>query len=57
MALPVPLRVALRGANTVRNGKAQVRAAQGTGASSMRLTQRKPLALTKCECEERTGSR
>jgi hypothetical protein len=36
---------------------AHVRAAQGTGANSTKLTQRKPLALTKCECELRVGSR
>ena len=35
------------GASAVRNGKAQMRAAQGIGASSMRLSQRRPQALTK----------
>lgn len=43
--------------SAVRNGKAQMRSAQGMGASSIRLIQRSPLALTKRAPEERTGSR
>jgi hypothetical protein len=35
------------GARAVRNGSAQVRAAHGIGASSIRLIQRRPEALTK----------
>ena len=41
----------------MRNGKAQIRSAQGIGASSIRLIQRNPLALTKWLSDERTGSR
>ena len=37
--------------------RAQIRPAQGIGASSIRLSQRRPLALTKCPFEDRTGSR
>src|SRR3954447_10406845 len=35
------------GARAVRNGRAQTRPAQGIGARSIRLSQRRPLALTK----------
>ncbi len=45
------------GASAVRNGRAHARPAQGTGASSMSENQRSALALTKCPCDERTGSR
>jgi hypothetical protein len=45
------------GASTVRNGKAQTRPAQGMGTSSIRLSQRRPEALTKWPWLERTGSR
>jgi hypothetical protein len=47
------------GARAVRNGKAQTRPAQGIGARSIRLSQRRPLAFafTKWPFEERTGSR
>ena len=36
---------------------AQTRPAQGIGTSSIRLSQRRPQALTKCPWQERTGSR
>jgi hypothetical protein len=45
------------GANRVRNGKAQRRCAKGSGIMAMKESQRRPLALTKWPCEERTGSR
>src|SRR3954447_15030560 len=45
------------GARAVRNGRAQTRPAQGIGARSIRLSQRRPPALTKWPLEERTGSR
>ena len=45
------------GARTVRKGRAHTRRAQETSASSVRLTQRSPLALTKWPWDERTGSR
>ena len=45
------------GASTVRNGKAQTRPAQVIGASSIRLSQRRPEVLTKKDFDERTGSR
>ena len=47
----------LEGASAVRNGRAQMRCAQGIGASSITLSQRRPDALTKCPWLERTGSR
>jgi hypothetical protein len=45
------------GARAVKNGSAQTRPAQGTGTSSIKPSQRSPLALTKCPWLERTGSR
>src|SRR3954469_24874480 len=45
------------GASAVRNGRAQMRSAQGIGTSSIALSQRRPDALTKCPWLERTGSR
>ena len=45
------------GARAVRNGSAQTRPAQGIGTKSIRLSQRRPLALTKWPWLERTGSR
>ena len=45
------------GASTARKGSPQTQPAQGTGASSMTHSQRRPLALTKCPWLERTGSR
>jgi hypothetical protein len=48
---------ALGGASSVSTGSAFTRAAQGTGASTMKLSQRRPLVLTKWPWLERTGSR
>ncbi len=45
------------GANAVRKGSAYTLPAQGTVTSSTRLSQRRPLALTKWPWLERTGSR
>jgi hypothetical protein len=45
------------GANTVKNGKPQIRPAHGTTASSCIEIQRSPLALTKWLLLDRTGSR
>jgi hypothetical protein len=45
------------GASSVSTGSALTRAAQGTGASTMKLSQRRPLVLTKWPWLERTGSR
>jgi hypothetical protein len=45
------------GASMVRKGSAQVRPAQGTGTASMTESHLSPLALTKCPCDARTGSR
>jgi hypothetical protein len=59
LVAPAPLSRAHRsdGASTVRKGSARARPAQGTGTTSMRESQRSPLASTKWPCEERTGSR
>ena len=46
---------AFRGASSVRNGSAMMRPAHGTCTSSMAESQRRPLALTKCPLDERTG--
>jgi hypothetical protein len=55
----MPRAVAYRseGASTARKGSPQTQPAQGTGASSMTQSQRRPLALTKWPWLERTGSR
>ena len=45
------------GASTVRNGNAQRRPAQGIGTTTISDSHRRPLALTKWPCDERTGSR
>ena len=45
------------GAGAVRKGSAQTRPAQGMGARSIRLSQRRPEAFAKLPWEERTGSR
>ena len=45
------------GASIDRNGKAQRRYVKGSGTMVIKESQRKPLALTKGPCEERTGSR
>jgi hypothetical protein len=45
------------GASSVSTGSALIRFAQGIGASTMKLSQRRPLVLTKCPWLERTGSR
>jgi len=54
-----PRRLAERseGASTVRKGSPQTHPAQGTGASSMTHSQRRPEAFTKWPWLERTGSR
>jgi hypothetical protein len=41
----------------VRKGNAITRLAHGTFTNSMVESQRRPLALTKCSLDERTGSR
>src|SRR5262249_41292591 len=45
------------GARIERNGKGQRRGGEGRGGMAIKESQRKPLALTKWPCEERTGSR
>ena len=45
------------GARIVRKGRAQVRLAQGIGTAIISDSQRRPLVLTKCPLEDRTGSR
>ena len=55
--MPRPAAKRSEGASTVRKGRPQAQPAQGTGASSITDSQRKPLALTKCPRLERTGSR
>ena len=55
--LPPSQVIALRGARTVRAGKAQTRWAQGMGVSHIRQTQRRPLALTRWLELEATASR
>ncbi len=45
------------GHSAVSTGKPQTAFAHGTASSNIQLSQQKPLALTKCDCEERTGSR
>ena len=48
---------ALGGHRIVNTGRALMHLAHGTGVRTMKLNQRKPLALTKCPWLERTGSR
>ena len=45
------------GASMVRNGSAQCRADQRIGTTTISDSQRRPLVLTKCPFEDRTGSR
>ena len=48
---------AFGGASRVRKGNAMTRSAHGTFTNNMAESQRRPLALTKCPLDERTGSR
>ena len=55
--LPLASLKRAEGARIVRNGSAHVRFAQGIGTATISDSQRRPLALTKCPLEDRTGSR